>query len=81
LFLGQTELIGANPVNVHEQRRIIDDLMNVYVHRSRHLRDSLTELCSDLIILWIMAHHLNVNWRGQTRVKNLADDCARPGHR
>ena len=77
MFLGQTKLIGASAVNVHEQRRVIDDLMNVYVHRSRHLRDSLTELVSDLVILWIMAHHLNVNRRGKTRVKNLADDVSR----
>src|SRR5271165_2015985 len=51
--------------------------MNVHVHRSRDLGDSLTEFFSDLVILWIMAHHLNVNRRGKTRVKNLADDVSR----
>src|SRR5260370_3761400 len=76
LFLGQTELIGASAVNVHEQRRVIDDLMNVYVHRSRHLRDSLTELVSDLVILWVMAHHLNVNRRRKTSVTNFATDVS-----
>jgi len=71
------ELIGASAVNLYEQRRVIDDLMNVYLHRSRDLRDSLTEFFSDLVILRIMAHHLNVNRRGKTRVKNLADNVSR----
>src|SRR5271166_3898421 len=74
LFLGHPELIGASAVNVYEQRRVIDDLMNVHVHRSRDLRDSLTEFFSDLVILWIMAQHMNLKRREKTRVKNSADD-------
>src|SRR5262249_13285896 len=60
------------------QRGVVHELLDMNIHRSRHMAQTVCDLLSDEIVLGVVrAAELNINGRRQAKVQNLTDNIGR----
>ena len=79
VLLGQADLAGERAVDVHVQRRVVEDLLDARVGDSRHLfdLDGRSSPRRRLVFLALVADDLHVDGRRQAEIEDLADDVGR----
>src|SRR6478672_10707468 len=78
IALSKAELLGAGPIDFYAQLWCVRYLMQADVNRARNLLHPPLDLTRDCIVRLVgKTGDLNVDWRRQTEIQNLADDVRR----
>src|SRR6476619_3279830 len=78
IALSKAELLGAGPIDFYAQLWCVRHLMQADVNRARNLLHPPLDLTRDCIVRLVgKTGDLNVDWRRQTEIQNLADDIRR----
>src|SRR6516162_2781527 len=74
---GEAEFLRASTIDFQLQLRRVRDLMQPNVNGTGNLFHSRFDLASHPVVLRRVTRDLNVDWRRQTEIQNLADDVGR----
>src|SRR4029077_17105754 len=78
IAFSKAELLGAGPIDFYAQLWCVRHMMWTNVNRARNLFHPRLDLTRDCIVRLIgKTGDLDVDWRRQTEIQNLADDVCR----
>ena len=72
IALRQPDVLRLGTVHIDQKMRIVERLLNMQVGRAGHVADVLQQPIDKVAIaLQVVANHLDINGRRETKVKNL----------
>ena len=76
--LAIANLLRASAIDIDVQLRHVERLLDAQVGRSRHILDLLHQLLGQIAVLsHCVADHLDIDWRRQAEVQDLAHHVRR----